>query len=131
MPCIFAEADGVEPSSHLSTTRQFSRLLHYQLCDASFCTSCRLRSDDLSFGDFYVTDYTKLVFFVVQVEIESTSNVPGLQPGAKPSQLLHHIPYFREGNTSKPLPSRSLSFISFHIHFSIYKLMSYQLYISH
>lgn len=32
---LFAEVVGLEPTSQFDPTRQFSRLLHYQLCDTS------------------------------------------------------------------------------------------------
>ena len=40
----------------------FKTVYHILLGTSLFCTGCRLRSDDCSFGDYHVTDYTKPVF---------------------------------------------------------------------
>jgi len=59
----FAEADGVEPSSRFYPTRQFSRLLHYQLCDASnFSGNGRVRTD-------YLWDFTPPLYQLSYITI--------------------------------------------------------------
>lgn len=42
---FFEEGVGLEPTSQVSPTRQFSRLLHYQLCYPSLCGENWIRTN--------------------------------------------------------------------------------------
>lgn len=71
---------GYYPATEFSARRNQPLSLPITL----ICTGCRLRSDDCSFGDYHVTDYTKPVFIVATASNDLASI--RLQRSPNPSQ---------------------------------------------